>query len=189
MSRIGAYPGSFNPPTIAHLAIADAARRQRRLERVDLVLSRVTLAKEHVELPLLEHRVAVLEKVGRRVPWLGVRVTDAQLLVDIAEGYDLVVMGADKWVQINDVSWYGDLRARDRAVAALPEPAVVPRPPHPVPDHLVLQVGDHLADVSSTAARDGATDLMLPEARAFAAQTGAWLDEDRYRAWLARPEP
>lgn len=186
MSRIGAYPGSFNPPTIAHLAIADAARRTRRLDRVDLVLSRVTLAKEHVELPLLEHRVAVLEEVGRRVAWLGVRVTDAQLLVDIAEGYDVVVMGADKWAQINDVAWYDDAAARDRAIAALPEPVVVPRPPHPMPDHLVLEVGGHLADVSSTAARDGATELMLPEARAFAAETGAWLDEDRYRAWLNR---
>ena len=62
MTRIGAYPGSFNPPTIAHVAIADAARRQRHLDRVDLVLSRVPLAKEHVQLPLFEHRVAVLER-------------------------------------------------------------------------------------------------------------------------------
>ncbi|MDT1909227.1 hypothetical protein, partial [Acinetobacter baumannii] len=35
--RIGAYPGTFNPPTIAHLAVADAARAQRRLDRVVLV--------------------------------------------------------------------------------------------------------------------------------------------------------
>jgi len=35
---VGCYPGSFNPPTIAHLAVADAARRQAGLDSVDLVL-------------------------------------------------------------------------------------------------------------------------------------------------------
>jgi hypothetical protein len=186
VTRIGAYPGSFNPPTTAHLAIADAARRQRRLDRVDLVISRVTLAKEHVELPLLEHRVGVLERIGRRLPWLGVRITEAQLLADIAEGYDVVVMGADKWTQVNDVSWYGDEAARARALARLPEPVVVPRPPHEVPERYRLDVDDALATVSSTAARAGAAELMVPEALAFARRTGAWIDDQRYRAHLGR---
>lgn len=186
MTRIGAYPGSFNPPTIAHVAIADAARRQRRLDRVDLVLSRVPLAKEHVELPLFEHRVAVLGQLSRRLPWLAVRVTDSQLLADIAEGYDVVVMGADKWAQINDVSWYGDAAERDRALARLPEPAVVPRPPHDVPERHRLDVDEALAAVSSTAARAGAAELMVPEAAEFARRTGAWLDDERYLAHVRR---
>lgn len=186
MIRTGAYPGSFNPPTVAHLAIAAAARDQRRLDRVDLVLSRVALAKEHVELPLLEHRIEVLEAAARRLPWLGVRLTDAQLLADIAEGYDVVIMGADKWGQINDVRWYGDEGERDRAVARLPELAVVPRPPHAVPPEHLLSVPGELAGVSSTAARGGAVELMVPEAAEFAERTGAWIDEERYRAWLSR---
>ncbi len=43
--RRGAYPGSFNPPTVAHLAIADAARRRLGLDRVDLIISRDALGK------------------------------------------------------------------------------------------------------------------------------------------------
>jgi nicotinic acid mononucleotide adenylyltransferase len=184
VSRVGVYPGSFNPPTVAHLAIAEAALRQRRLDRIELVVSRVTLAKEHIELPLVEHRIEVLERTARRVPWLAVRVTEAQLLADIAAGYDVVVMGADKWTQIQDVRWYGDAADRDEALARLPELAVVPRPPHVVPPEHTLEVPPELASVSSTAVRSGALELMTPEARAFADRTGAWIDEARYRAWL-----
>ncbi|MEA3216292.1 MAG: nicotinate-nucleotide adenylyltransferase, partial [Acidimicrobiia bacterium] len=99
---IGVYPGSFNPPTRAHVAIADAARRRWGLERVDLVLSERALEKEHVERPLLRHRVAVLEELADRLGWLGVRTTTQQLLADIAEGYDVLILGADKWHQVLD---------------------------------------------------------------------------------------
>ena len=36
--RIGVYPGSFNPPTIAHIEIALAARAHHGLQRVDLAV-------------------------------------------------------------------------------------------------------------------------------------------------------
>ncbi|WP_419919708.1 hypothetical protein [Candidatus Poriferisocius sp.] len=49
--RIGVYPGSFNPPTIGHLAIARAAPAQQGLDRVDLAVSRVALGKELVARP------------------------------------------------------------------------------------------------------------------------------------------
>jgi hypothetical protein len=169
VTRIGAYPGSFNPPTTAHLAIADAARRQRRLDRVDLVISRVTLAKEHVELPLLEHRVGVLERIGRRLPWLGVRITEAQLLADIAEGYDVVVLGADKWRQVLDPAWYGSEERRDAAVARLPRLAVAPRPPHRLSgldrfDAVVLEIDPAHQPVSASEARGARPDWVAPGA-------------------------
>jgi murein DD-endopeptidase MepM/ murein hydrolase activator NlpD len=47
---VGAYPGSFNPLTVAHLAIAEAARAVARLDRIDLTLSNVALGKETAEL-------------------------------------------------------------------------------------------------------------------------------------------
>ena len=47
-AHIGVYPGSFNPPTTAHLAIAEAARTHHRLDRVVLSVSRSALAKEDV---------------------------------------------------------------------------------------------------------------------------------------------
>lgn len=186
MAGTGVYPGSFNPPTVAHLAIAEAFRDAHDLERVDLSVSRVALAKEDVERPLLAHRFDVLTAVAASRPWLGAVLTDAQLLVDVAEGYDSLVMGADKWHQILDPVFYGDsTEARDDAVARLPRLAIVPRPPLDVPREHRLDVAEHLADVSSSAVRAGERDWMLPEAAVFDERTGAWSDLDRYERFLA----
>jgi Cytidylyltransferase-like len=182
----GVYPGSFNPPTLAHLAIAEAARQRFALERVDLVLSRRALGKEDVERPLLRHRLEVLEALTRRLPWLGVELTDAQLLADIAAGYDVLILGADKWHQVLDPAFYGNSEAeRDRAVARLPRLAIAPRPPLDIPAEHRLEVRNDLASMSSTRARGGAVELMVPEAAAFDRRTGAWTDPARYEAWLA----
>ena len=182
---IGVYPGSFNPPTLAHLGIAAAARDRHGLDRVDLVLSVRALEKEHVDRPLWRDRLAVLEAVAGRVGWLGVRTTEAQLLADIAEGYDVLIMGADKWHQVLDVRYYGgSAEARDAAVARLPRLAIAPRPPLEVPPELVLEVEDRYAAMSSSKARDGARELMVPEAAEFDRRTGAWTDPARYERWL-----
>lgn len=179
--RTGVYPGSFNPPTIAHLAIAEAARHQRRLDRVWFVLSRRTLAKEDVDHPHFDHRVEVLTASVAHLPWLDVSVTDAQLLVDIADGHDVLILGADKWEQINDPVWYDDSpEARDAAIERLPELAIAPRPPINVPDAHRLDVAEVFGSVSSTQARNGALDLMTDAARAFAERSGAWIDLERY---------
>ena len=183
--RRGAYPGSFNPPTTAHLAIAAAARDRHALNRVDLMVSRRALNKEHVEIPRFEDRIAVLRAVADRLGWLGVVVTQAQLLVDIAAGYDVLVLGADKWHQVLDIQYYGGSpAARDDAVARLPVLAIAPRPPYEVPsEHLLVLAQDHSA-TSSTAARLGNTEDMAPEAAAFDAATGAWTDPARYTRYL-----
>jgi nicotinic acid mononucleotide adenylyltransferase len=181
--RVGVYPGSFNPPTIAHLAIAQSALRHAELSRVDLVVSRVALGKEHVELPLLDDRVTVLHDVAQSHPWLSVQVTDARLLVDIAHGYDVLIMGADKWAQVLDPTWYGSEAARDAALAELPRVVVARRPGFGIAGAEELPLDHDHGHVSSSAARDGQSDLMLPEAAAFDAATGAWTDSMRYRAF------
>lgn len=179
-----AYPGSFNPPTEAHLTIAETAWLAHDLDRVDLVISRVALAKEEVDRPLFEHRVEVLEQCVDGTEWLEVVITDAQLLVDIATGYELLIMGADKWVQIQDPAFYGgDTAARDAAMAGLPKLAVAPRPPHEVPAEVLLDIEP--LPHSSTAARAGTLGWMLPAAAAFDAETGAWTDPDRYERWIS----
>ena len=183
--RTGAYPGSFDPPTTAHLAVALAAVEQCGLDRVDLVLSEVALGKveHHVR---LADRFAVLGAIADGDPRLGATVSPHRLLVDIAEGYDVVIMGADKWAQVVDPRWYGGEAARDEAVAALPAVAVAPRPGFDVPrSGIELDVATIHGDVSSSAARTGAHELMAPEAAAFAAATGAWVEPDRYARWLA----
>jgi hypothetical protein len=148
-------------------------------------ISWTALAKETVDHPVFEHRLEVLHQVAADVPWLEIVVTEAQLLVEIAEGFDLVIMGADKWMQINEAHWYGSEDARDAAIAALPDLAIAPRPPHDVPPELLLHTEELHHDVSSSKARAGELDLMLPPARSFAERSGAWLDPVSYDRWVA----
>lgn len=193
-----AYPGSFDPLTVAHLAIASAAVTQLGVDRVDLVLSVDPLGKEAAGQVRVRDRVEVLEAVAAARDWLGVRTTEARLVADIAAGYDAVVVGADKWAQVLDPVWYGgSATARDRAVAALGTVALAPRAdprtaarlPHPEPGHLAVRIveldvhPDHHG-VSATAVRAGRREWMVPEAAAFDVRTGAWSDPDRYRRWV-----
>ncbi len=182
---LGVYPGSFNPPTVAHVAIAEAAWRQCGLERVDLVVSRSPLGKEADDLVRLEDRLAVLEAMAARRPWLGARATDARLLADVAEGFDVLIVGGDKWAQLVDPVWYGGSEeARDEALGRIRRIVVAPRHAHDLTGCEVLDVGDIHLDVSATEARAGRTDWMAAEAAEFDGLTGAWSDAERYRRWL-----
>jgi len=69
MSGRAAYPGSFDPLTIAHLGIAEAARDRHALDRVDLVISEVALGKEARARVRLEERVEAIRLAGRERPW------------------------------------------------------------------------------------------------------------------------
>ena len=168
------------------MAIAKAAVETHQLVRVDLAVSRDPLGKQGIQRPLFEHRVEILESHVDSHEWLGLVITDSQLVVDIADGYDLVVMGADKWDQVNDVSWYEGEAERDQALSRLPTVAVAPRPPFPTPLELELTVPDEIAEVSSTGARDGVRSWMVGPAADFDEATGAWTDPDRYEKWIAR---
>ena len=166
MIRRGVYPGSFDPLTIAHLAIAEAAVREAPLDRLDLALSRSALGKEDGSHNTLEARVGAIERAARARPWLGVTITDDRLIAEIARDYDAVVMGADKWAQVRDPAWYGgDPVARDAALAALPRVLVVPRPGFDIEGAEALAIDEELTQVSSTRARTGEHHLVAPEAK------------------------
>jgi nicotinic acid mononucleotide adenylyltransferase len=124
---VGLVPGSFDPLTWAHAALADALDT----DLVLLVYSPATLAKEvgpggEPEPPLLseDDRIASLlaYAAGRRR--LGVALCSHGLLADQAEaaasafpGARLVFgVGSDKVIQIFDPSWYRD---RDAALDRL----------------------------------------------------------------------
>lgn len=162
VARHGVYPGSFDPLTVAHLAIADAARTQCGLDRLDLVVSHVALAKEDRRQAPVAVRLAAIETATADRPWLAARSTTAQLLADIAEGYDVLVVGADKWVQLHDPRFYGGSEAAIRsALARLPDVAVAPRAgvSLPVGDRFVaLDVDPAHHHVSSTGVREGRRD-------------------------------
>lgn len=74
---IGCYPGSFDPLTIGHLAVAEAALVHCALDRLDLVLSEDPLGKPAAE-------------PGRRRSRPGSRAADPLILVD----EDVVATGA-----------------------------------------------------------------------------------------------
>lgn len=173
---MGVYPGTFNPPTVAHLAIAEAAAGQAGLDRVELILSVVALGKEQLDRPTPSERFDVLRTIAASRPWLGVRTTSHQLLADIAEGAGAVILGADKWAQIADPVWYGGSTAdRDGALERLPLILVAPRAPFPLPPDRpgrvqTLHVDPDHGAVSSSAVRAGQRAWMLDEAHA----SGLW---------------
>jgi Cytidylyltransferase-like len=182
VTGLAVYPGSFDPPTVAHLAIVEAALGHA--DRVRLVLSEVALGKE---VPpggtSVEVRREVLEAAIDRRRGVEVGVTAARLVVDIAEeaGADAVVVGSDKWAQVVDPSWYGgSVEARDAVLVRLPTVLLVPRAgaataaqpgpdrsaPLPVAVEVVrLELPEALRTVSSTRARGGEADLMVEAAR------------------------
>ena len=161
----GVFPGSFDPLTVAHLGIAEAAIEAAGLDHIDLALSHVALGKEHGGHTSVETRVHAIERAAATRPWLGVVVTDDRLITEIARGYNAVVMGADKWEQVQDPAWYADQFARDAALAALPEVLVVPRPGYATDGARVLDVDPVLTEMSSTRVRAGELHLRAPEAR------------------------
>lgn len=182
--RVGAYPGTFDPPTIAHLAIAEAALDQGGLDRLELVVSRSPLGKDP-SVPAFEDRLEVLEAVAASRSWLSVRVSPHRLIADVVAGYDAVVMGMDKWLQVVDPAWYGgSIASRDRAVESLPPVLLVTRAGvdgGSLPGNVrLLSLDDRLAPVSSTLTRAGRREWMLEEAARFDAETGAWSDPSRY---------
>ncbi|MEM7288444.1 MAG: hypothetical protein AAF480_19030 [Actinomycetota bacterium] len=160
----GVYPGTSNPPTIGHLAICEAAIEHHGLTGLDLVVSRNPLAKAVVERPTLDERVDVIEASTAHLEIVRVVVTELRLIAEIAAGYDVVVMGADKWHQVNDPVFYESEDHRDSAIDSLPTIAVARRGQDPVPPDLRLEVPGHIDEVSSTGARTGRSDWMTAEA-------------------------
>lgn len=132
--RIGLLPGSFNPPTQAHLALARAGR-EAGLDAVVYVLSKRTIDKEQVTGIPLADRLELLRRLaeprGDGVGFVnrGLYVEQAAALRRVLPGArDLVfLVGFDKIVQILDPRYYED---RDAALAELFERAsfmVAPR--------------------------------------------------------------
>ena len=123
--RVGILPGSFNPPTVAHLELAGAARRRFDLDRVVFSLSSVIVDKERPEGLCREDRLLLLSLLARERPWAAVGVVNRGLYSEQAPAFracfDAVeqvwfIVGMDKVLQIFDPRYYDD---RDRALDAL----------------------------------------------------------------------
>jgi nicotinic acid mononucleotide adenylyltransferase len=125
------FAGSFNPPTIAHLALLKQAQRfmyEQGTKPFHLyaAFSKRTVDKEGVERPLLRDRILLLQMLlRRRLPHIGILLFNRGLYVEQAEAIRTAfprvrriffLMGFDKLEQILDPRYYED---RDTALEAL----------------------------------------------------------------------
>jgi nicotinic acid mononucleotide adenylyltransferase len=123
------FPGSFNPPTTAHLAMLKQAREFARIHgsmTLYAAFSKRTVDKEAVERPLLLDRILLLDDILRkRLPHAGILLFNRGLYVEQAEAIHssfprvrriLFLLGFDKIVQILDPHYYQD---RDASLAEL----------------------------------------------------------------------
>lgn len=170
----GVYPGSFNPPTVGHVAIVEAAIRLHDLDRIDLVVSEVALAKPLIEKPSLEERLQVISASFADFPEVNVLQTSLQLIADIARGYDVVVMGADKWAQINDVKFYDNEAHMQESLSSLPTLAVAPRGGENIDESIRLDVPETISEVSSSSARRANFEWMTKAAQQYSRRHGIW---------------
>lgn len=138
--NIVVFPGSFNPPTTAHLAMLQQAHRFGR-ERggmgVYAAMSKHTTDKETVERPLLVDRIILLETVlYNHVPDTGILLFNRGLYVEQAEAIRAqfsevkqlyFLLGFDKIVQIFDPHYYENRDKAVRELFALADILVAPR--------------------------------------------------------------
>src|SRR3984893_16582596 len=134
------FPGSFNPPTNAHLAMLRQARQFGRLHggmRVYAAMSKRITDKETVERPLLVDRILLLDTVlHNHVRNTGILLFNRGLYVEQAEAirsqYPDVrqlyfLLGFDKIVQVFDARYYENRDNALRELFALAEILVAPR--------------------------------------------------------------
>lgn len=134
------FTASFNPPTLAHLALLKEAQRYAREHepmQVFAAMSKHIIDKEMVERPLLADRLLLLSEVlRRRLPHAGILVFNRGLYVEQAQAIRasfpgvkriLLLVGFDKIVQILDPRYYDDRDVALTDLFKLAELLVAPR--------------------------------------------------------------
>ncbi|MGC8465453.1 MAG: hypothetical protein ACP5O0_05935 [Acidimicrobiales bacterium] len=158
---VAVFPGSFNPPTLAHRAIVDSVLSSKRIDRVDLTLSHDALNKPRHTQASLGTRCDLLVQVFDDEPRCRIVLTSERLLADIARDYDYLVLGADKALQLHDPIYYSSLEEMRDKLARLPELIVFDRDQYQTMNsdtHWSLPESLRLA--SSTKVRAGSWELV-----------------------------
>jgi len=136
LRRLALLPGSFNPLTDAHVAMADAALSSGRIDALDYLIATRTTDKERVERASLADRLICLDEYVQGKPSEGVVLVNRGLYVHQAEiAWAAMpslqelwfVVGFDKIVQIFDPRYYSDRDAALDRLFALASFLVAPR--------------------------------------------------------------
>lgn len=138
--KIIVFPGSFNPPTTAHLALLKQAwqfARKHGPMHIYVAISKHTTDKERVQRPLLLDRIILLETMLRHnVRHTGIMLFNRGLYVEQAEAVHnafpqvtklYFLIGFDKIVQIFDPRYYKDRDLALHELFDLAEFLVAPR--------------------------------------------------------------
>ncbi len=141
------FPGAFNPPTTAHLALLKSARQFLTVQsggpasgshiQLYAAVSKHIVDKEHVERPLLLDRIVLLSILLRhRLPQAGILLCNRGLYVEQARAVRMAfpavkrlffLIGFDKIVQILDPHYYEDRDAALHEMFKLAKLLVAPR--------------------------------------------------------------
>lgn len=117
LRRIGILPGSFNPPTLAHVELAGQAKKSFQLDQVFFTISRVTIDKEKVQGLSLEDRLLLLSLIIQGWPWASIAAVNHGLYFEQAVALRSLlgnkpriyfIVGMDKVVQIFSHHYYQD---------------------------------------------------------------------------------
>ncbi len=123
--RIGILPGSFNPPTLAHIELGRRAKESFKLDEIFFTISRVTVDKEKIEGISLEDRLLLLSLMAAELGWASVAAANRGLYFEQARALRSLtennaklyfIVGMDKVLQIFDSSYYQE---QERALHVL----------------------------------------------------------------------
>lgn len=146
--------GSYNPPTSAHLALAEAGLQAIPQASLLLALGTTIINKEQTERAALLDRLVLLDQIARRIGQMGVFLTNQGLYVEQAKAARAAfpraseiafVVGFDKIEQIFDPRYYQHRDAALRELFALARFLVAPRANHEAADvaALLSRPGNH----------------------------------------------
>ena len=122
--RLGIFPASFNPPTLAHVALIREAIKKGRLDEVLVLLDIQAMDKEPVE-ATFEDRLTMLKKVFGKDPKISIGLSNQGLFLEKLKplralyptSIELVfIVGFDTILRVMDKKYY---RNRKRSLDEL----------------------------------------------------------------------
>lgn len=123
--RMGVLPGSFNPPTLAHVELARQARGAFNLDTIVFSVGSLIVDKQTATGLCLEDRLLLLSMLTQELGWGFVAAVNKGLYYEQAAAYRelagrrahlFFIVGMDKVLQIFDAKYYED---RDSALRSL----------------------------------------------------------------------